>query len=251
MTTIPTNFLPDDYLEQRAQRRANGISLVLFVIVMAGVCGAFAVSRQQQQDVRRLQEAVNQRYQQAADRLEQLDQLRDKKRQMIHKARIAAGLVERVPRSVILAELTNNMPLSVSLLELNLDTKVVTPPVTATTALDKAKADRKEPAQPETPRSDILIDLTGVAPTDVDVAQFMTALSLSSLFTDLNLVFSQQVTIDQHDMRKFRVSLKIRDDVDARLAPGSESPKLTQNPMSDRVQFSPEIEPQMNADKRR
>ena len=41
-----SSFLPDDYLEQRAERRTNLISLVLFAVVMLGVFLAFLFTNQ-------------------------------------------------------------------------------------------------------------------------------------------------------------------------------------------------------------
>jgi hypothetical protein len=38
------SFLPDGYLENKAQRRANAICAVLFIIVMGGMWSAFNLS---------------------------------------------------------------------------------------------------------------------------------------------------------------------------------------------------------------
>ena len=120
-----SSFLPDDYVEKRKQHRTNVVNLTLFVVVMAAILGAFFVTDRQRTEVRSLQRDVNAQFEEAAKRLEQLDQLQVQKKQMVRKARVTGVLLERVPRSLILSELVNSMPSTVSLEELDLTTKVI------------------------------------------------------------------------------------------------------------------------------
>ena len=53
----------------------------------------------------------------AAQRIEQFNQLQGQKEKMLRKAKVTSVLIERIPRSVILAELINHMPGTLSLLE--------------------------------------------------------------------------------------------------------------------------------------
>ncbi len=98
------SFLPDDYLDQKAERRTNLISLVLFAVVMLGVFLAFLVTNQKWSDVKNHQERINAHYQEAAQQITELVELEEQKSEMLLRAEIAAALVERVPRSVLLAE---------------------------------------------------------------------------------------------------------------------------------------------------
>ena len=59
------SFLPDDYVEERLDLRANIMSGVLFVIVMLGVIGAFFVTNQKWQTIRTAQAEVAQKYEEA------------------------------------------------------------------------------------------------------------------------------------------------------------------------------------------
>ncbi len=136
------SFLPEDYLEKRTQRRTNVICLALFVVVMSGVIGAFFVTDAQSSELRKREIGVNQRFEEAAKRIEQFEQLQKNKQAMLRKAKITSVLIERVPRSIVLAELINNMPTTLSLLEMELETRVIKPrraSGVARTALDKAK----------------------------------------------------------------------------------------------------------------
>ena len=56
----------------------------------------------------------------------QVQQMQEKQRTMAHQAELTASLLEKVPRSFILAEITNGMPGGVSLLDFQLEARVIT-----------------------------------------------------------------------------------------------------------------------------
>ena len=74
------------------------------------------------------QQAINARYTQAAKDIEQLKQLEDQKQQMLGKAELTTSLIEKAPRSLLMAELVNRMPENLTLLELELASKKVEAP---------------------------------------------------------------------------------------------------------------------------
>ena len=67
---------------------------------------------------------------QAARPIEQFQKLQEKQRTMAMQAELTSSLIEKVPRSFLLAEMTNSLPTGVSLVDLVLDSrkKVVAPP---------------------------------------------------------------------------------------------------------------------------
>jgi len=238
------SFLAEDYLERRLQRRTNVISLTLFMIVMAGVVAAFFVTDRQRADVKRLREQVNVQSEEAAKRLEQLDQLQKRKQEILRKAAVTGVLLERVPRSIIVAEMVNSMPATVGLTDFELTTKVVTGPRPAT-AMDKAKQQKQQkdkqqaaPDEPVMPPTEVDIKLVGLAPTDVEVAQFMSALSQCRLFKDVNLAFSEESQLDERVLRRFRVEMSLRQDVDMTQYEPTRVARLKQNPMGDKFQIT-------------
>ena len=120
-----TSFLPEDYLDQKADRRTNVVSLSLFGIVMVAVFAAFLFTNQQWTQVKAAQASINSQYQEAASQIERLNELELQKNQMLNKAELAAALVERVPRSILLAELINRMPPRLGLLKFDLRSEIV------------------------------------------------------------------------------------------------------------------------------
>ena len=99
-------------------------------------------------------------------------------------------------------------------------------------------ANRTESDIPEIKPTTVTINLIGLAPTDVHVAQYMSALNQSELFYDVNLVFSEEEEIEDQIMRKFRIEMVLNQNVD----PLSLSPKqmprgLKQNPMGEKLRI--------------
>lgn len=240
------SFLPEDYLEKRIAQRTNVICLALFAVVMGGVIAAFLVTDQQRSEIRTLQEQVNGQFAEAARRLEQLEDLQKHKKQMIYKAKVTSALVERVPRSLILAEIINHMPTTLSLLEMDMETKALRTAPQPKTAMEREKLSSKskpdkagdEPAEVQIAPTELTVDMVGVAPTDVEVSDFMLALGNHPLFRDVNLQFSEEVKIDEQPMRKFRVELKVNQEADlGAIEPTLVSRELKQNPMGRTIQI--------------
>jgi len=141
--------------------------------------------------------------------------------------------------------LINHMPATLSLLEFELDTKKVRNSSRPRTALEREKLNIQSRQSQEqdsqivdiTP-TELNICMVGVAPTDVEVSHFMSALSSHSLFNDVNIQFSEQVSIEAKNMRKFRIELLVNQDVNVEsMEPTMVRRGLNQNPMSDKIQI--------------
>lgn len=238
------SFLPEDYIEKRAQRRTNFICVTLFIIVMSAVVAAYFVSDEQRREVRDQWTDVNRRVAEAGRLLEQLDELQKRKDQMVRKAKITGTLVERVPRTLILSQVINNMPATLSLFEFELETTVVQAPTQAKTKLQKAKAKAKAKSKdddetlPEPDKTRVVISIEGVARTDVEVAQFMTDLKNLPLFSSVNLGFSEEIKIQDEPMRKFKIQAVVNQDLDLEnFEPLMVKRELKQNPMGNTIEI--------------
>ncbi|QQE12007.1 PilN domain-containing protein [Planctomycetota bacterium] len=231
------SFLPEDYLEKRVARRTNVICISLFVIVTAAIVATFFITDKQVDDLQKQQLSVNHRYEEAAANLEKLEQLQNQKLEMIHKAEVTCVLVERVPRSRLLAEMTNHMPLSMNLLEFKLETKEEQNSRRARTSLERAKQtqNNKKDAEKQlivVPEKITTIQVVGLAPTDVEVAQFLTALSAHPLFISPLLQFSEETEVVDRKMRRFRITMKLNQKVKMQdVAPKLVRRELKNNPM--------------------
>lgn len=224
-----TSFLPEDYLARQAERRTNALSLTLFVVVMAAVFGAFLVTNRQAAQIKVAQASINAQFKEAAVRIEELNQLEEQKERMLNKAEIAAALVERVPRSILLAELINRMPSRLSLQEFQLRSVAVkkAPPkqTSATSRLSerksasergKTKEEATEDRTVQAPEYTVDVVMVGVAATDLEISRYISELNAYPLLKDVTLKYSVQTTINDEQLREFRVEMRLDPRADVR-----------------------------------
>ncbi len=238
-----SSFLPEEYLQKRAEQRTVVLCVVLLVLVVAGLVGVYLHILKLESDEMAKSAAVSMQYDEAVQRIEQLEEVETHKEEMRRKASIVAQLVERLPRSRIVAELVNHMPLSMSWEELDLQTRLI-PVARPRTEIEAAKARRangeKVEQTPEpAPLQEIELVLVGLTKTDVQLAQFMSSLQRSPFFEDLNLKYSQEVMIEGMAVRRFRIDLKVNGDIDLEVHTPTlvDRAQLRQNPMGTRVQI--------------
>ena len=212
------SFLPDDYLERKAQRRTNAVCGVLFLAVMGGIGAAFTLSEKATKQVDAAFAKTEDEYLTEAKRIQQVKEMQEKQKRMAHQAELSASLLEKVPRHHILAEITNlTEPSGVFLFDFNLDAKqrIRSAPVDTTKTAYEAKKLAKAgtvpavAAPPEPRVYDVAMKLTGVADTDVQVATFLSKLSRSKIFRDVNLVISDEFELEERKLRKFQIELTL------------------------------------------
>jgi len=211
------SFLPDDYMERKQRRRTNAICAVLFCVVISAIGGAFTVTERSMREIEKQYTEVERQYTDAAKRIEQVNQLQEKQRTMAHQAELTASLLEKVPRSKVLAKITNGIPTGVSLLDFAMSSHLSTaPPPAPKTAFEVRKAEieagRGVTAFASQPRVyEVTMRLTGVAPNDVQVAQFIAKLDRSSMFDDVNLLFTDEFVAGDKEqrLRKFQIEMTL------------------------------------------
>jgi hypothetical protein len=192
---------------------------VLFFVVISAIGGAFTVTERSMREIDQQHADVTQQYTDAAKRIVQVQQMQEKQRTMAHQAELTASLLEKMPRSFILAEITNDIPTGVSLLDFSLSSSVMTRPVPPKTAFELRQS-QLAPAAPQIasitaaqPRVyDVQMKVTGVAATDVQVSTFMAKLSLCTKFQDVNLLFTEEFKAAEANgqkLRKFEIELKL------------------------------------------
>lgn len=238
------SFLPRDYVAGKAERRATLTLLVIFTVVMVAIVSAFMVTSQQWNEVRRQQRMIDASYAEEQVKIQQLRELEQQRAELVDKAEVTTALIDRVPRSVLLAEIVTRMPGRVTLLEVRLESKRIhaaTPPPAAGGAQGRAAGVRsisttartnpqnapsrgrggaaEAPARPkvEPPRFESSLTLIGVATVNNDVADFLAALKLCPLLEQADLHHIQVTIIDDIERRKFEIRARIRPDADATL----------------------------------
>ncbi|MCH2133989.1 MAG: PilN domain-containing protein [Phycisphaerales bacterium] len=219
------SFLPTEYTEQRIDRRTHILAMLLFIVVMAAVFTAFLWKRNEWKQVELVRQDVETRYQAAGEKVNHLMELKEAQQATVRRAELAAALVEKVPRSILLAELINNMPPGLGLHELTLDsTRLIAPKETASATGRKPRSDTrtaKANEPPEPPRYHTRLALTGFAPTDVHVSEFLSALNDHPLLVDVNLVSSQETVSEDRTVREFKLTASLQPMADVRSLGGN------------------------------
>jgi len=172
-----------------------------------------------------LRAVVEQQYREAGRQIEQLKLLEDRKAGLVRKVELSANLLERVPRSHILALLTNALPSDTSLQVLVMSTVEVEVPVpkTAATKGDDAPAAKgsKSKRPEKTRRQEIQFRVDGLAVTDVQVAEYIARLTADPLFEEVNLKFSEEFPYEPGvTMRRFELTFRLSPEAQKLLASG-------------------------------
>lgn len=240
--TQGASFLPEDYVRRRAEMRANFISLGLFGVVMFGVVGAFFVTNRQWMTVREEQRSVNQEYAAEARKIEQLQGIEDQKTEMISKAELTTALLEKVPRSILLAELITRMPPEVTLLELALSSRRIAtegapqaekkakpragslskpgpkPDEKAKPGDKGAKGPAAPPEKPKVvpPKFEFTLKLDGVARVNNDITDYLAALNACPLIEAVELTYIKSKVLSDTELREFEITARIKPLADAR-----------------------------------
>jgi hypothetical protein len=188
---------------------------------MAGLGGSFVTIKIRQRACAAKESLVNARMTQIQESIRQFEELQTKRKAMMKAALTTAELLEPVPRSVLLASFTNNLPPGVSLLKLTLIQKE---PVQSsqsasggpTNKYQAAQAEKAAASQQKLPREKSLethIDISGMAPSDLQVAAYIEQLISSSLLDDVELVESKEYKVEDTTFRQFKLTAKLRPDV--------------------------------------
>ncbi|HEX40434.1 MAG TPA: hypothetical protein ENN81_00010 [Phycisphaerales bacterium] len=209
------NFVPDDYVQNTESRRTNLLCLLLLVLVMGGLVGSFVIIKVRQRACAAEEMMVGEKMAAIQKAITQFEQLQVKRKEMMKNALTTAELLEPVPRSVLLASLTNNLPTGASLSRLKLIQKQAKTPPPAPAPAAAAGARPSAPEPPYSPEKliETHIDIEGVAPSDLQVASYIESLGRSTLLQDVALVESTEQTIDEAKFRRFKLTAMLRKEV--------------------------------------
>jgi Tfp pilus assembly protein PilN len=238
-----SSFLPDEYIRRRADRRNAVVSLLLFIVVMTGVVGAFVVTNRQWISVRAEQAQVAADFKAESEKIRQLEQLEDQRAEMIERAIVATSVIERVPRSILLAEIINRLPERTAITDVTMTSRRINdraagrPGAAPTPASMQAgrsssgpsartpggqrqagasgkAAPAREPERP--PQIEFTLVIQGLAVSDAHVADFQTALRGVELLSGVELIESRDSVVNDVTLKDFRIEARILPGADVR-----------------------------------
>lgn len=209
------DFLPTDYGERRGRRQANLVCLVLCAaaaVVLGGVAG---ITLLRKAHVYKKRQAVEGEYREASRKIDQLKELEQRKEGLLRKVELSTDLLERVPRSHLVARVTNAMPEHMTLQVLTMTTEEIDVPVKAVPASHDSKQDtnkksRKKEAIPTVRVPLVQFEIDGLAETDVQVAEYIKTLTADPFFEEVNLKFSEEFPFEEGvQLRRFEIVFRL------------------------------------------
>lgn len=220
---VDVNFVPDDYTQSNESHRTNFIYLVLFAVLMTALGGSFAALKIRQRDRIADEELVNKKLAEEQEAIKQLEELQAKRKEMMKTALTTAELIEPVPRSILLASLTNNLPTGVSLSDLKLVQKQgkQTTPAAPTSQYQAAQARKSSGEEAQQAAASVNpekllethIDIGGIAPSDLQVSKYMERMTHSNVLDNVELVESKEYKVEGNTLRQFKLRAMLKKDV--------------------------------------
>ena len=212
------NFVPDDYVQNNRSQKINLIYLGLFAVVMAGMTAFFVSIKLRERSCEAEAKLLSERIGQMQEKLKQIDNFQAKRREIMKTALTTMELLEPVPRSVLMALLTNNLPQGVSLTKVKFEQKQVSNDTAKKTKsiskFQKKSAQTKETLRTHAPLlqqnlRQTKIFLQGIAPSDLQVADYINLLSNSRLLDNVAMIESREIKEDDTVLRQFTLTAEV------------------------------------------
>ncbi len=231
------SFLPAEYVKNKSQVRANFFALLLFTMVMAGVIGAFVVNHQRWRTVHAQAQTISTQFAEEASKIDQLKALEAQRAELLDRAEVVTALIDRVPRSVLMAEIVRDLPEGVVLTLVGLDGERARPPAPPADPKARAKAPStrsiasKGPAPAETkpapekvmpPRFTHTVTVEGLSTENEKIADYLGSLKNSPLFSDVELALIAGTIVEDVGYRRFKMTMKLKEQANARQVAGVE-----------------------------
>jgi len=216
---LNVNFVPDDYVQNNESRRTNLMYFVLLAVVMVALVGSFVTIKIRQRGYCAQEKLINTKLTQIQEAIKQFEELQAKRKTMMKTALTTAELLEPVPRSILLASLTNNLPLGVSLLRLSMVQNEFkrASRVVGSTSKYRATQAKMASAQSQDSQEKLLetnMEIEGIAPSDLQVAAYIERLSSSvGLLDNVALVESKEHKIEDGTFRRFKLTAMLKKNV--------------------------------------
>jgi Tfp pilus assembly protein PilN len=228
---VKINFMPDEYVESNESRRINFIYLTLLALVVASLGGLIVAITIRKQAFAVEEKIINQKMAKVQEGIRKSEEFHEKRKVMMETAMTTAELFEPVPRSILLALLTNQLPPGVSFLDLSLiqqEQSIAatsqTPTKTKYDIEQELKAAAKKPQVSPENMLETLITIEGIAPSDLEVASYIERLSDSPLLDDVALVESteskssaKQNSKNEYmtdSFKKFKLTAKLKNNIE-------------------------------------
>ena len=199
------DFLPNRIEVQRARRHRLTVQAHLTAVCLTGLVVLGYVFQARVRTAQAELAMLGGRGNAVEKQLGMKESLERELADLMIKKRIEEQLGRRVGTLGVLAEIEHVMPESMALIKLTMETVEVRVPVkSAGQNRSNRPVDRNQEKEQVVKR--VRLTLTGMAPNDVDVANFIGQLAGSKVFENVNMGYARNVMFRSRGARKFQVS---------------------------------------------
>jgi Tfp pilus assembly protein PilN len=199
-------FLPAWYPKVRQRKRMVALQTWITLLVI-GALGLWVLLAQRNVHAREVElTSLSSDLSQSETDLQRLENLQDVQRDLGRQMEIYRKIGDAAPTTRVMTTLEQMMPRDMSLLDLSMETDQTPQPTGATLA---ARASRHKPAGADSSNPRLRFRMHGVAPTDMDLAEFLAKLTGKAFFQNVELLFSHERTDHGHIMREFEVAFSM------------------------------------------
>ncbi len=198
-------FIPTWYPQVRRRRRMVVLQAWMTLVVLAGLGTWVTLAARNTRDFQARLNRVDRELTASRSELKVIEELMTLRKELMKQSQVLAKVGSHAEAARLLATLDEAMPKSTALLELSLTTEE-THPVSLAGARAAQEKDRGMERR-------LNIKLTGVAPTDVEVAGFLDNLTGKPFLEDVRMTGSKPRLDNGRVMREFEVyfSLNLND----------------------------------------
>jgi Tfp pilus assembly protein PilN len=196
-------FLPQWYSQLEHRRRTVMLQLWIALALVAGLGLWLTLVKRNQRAAECAMATISGELAQTNTQLQQMDRLESLRRQWRQKAEVLGRLGIHVESGKLIGKLAEALPENVSLLGLNAETEETPLPLSAA-----AMAALKNPASPPMDRR-LRVRVQGVAPTDVELATFLTELNKVPFLEQVTPTYARDLPESGHILREFEVTFSV------------------------------------------
>lgn len=203
------NLLPEGYLRQRLQYRVDMLCVLLFGIVMVSIMTAETISSRQIEETRVTHERVVERYSVAAEQVQDFFALRAEKLKLMKEAEVISAIAERIPRSLLLAMVTNMCPKDMTLTNINVTDTIIVQQVDPEEQKRRKRMTEeereKEKAKQPPPPTQLNMAISGLSANYNEITQFLQKLKNSPIMADVDVDFTRERRLQDRMLLEFRI----------------------------------------------
>ena len=207
------NLLPKEYVKQRLQYRIDMLCVLLFGLVMVSIMTAETISSKKVHDTQVIHASVAARFGEAAEFINNFFVLQRTKNDLLKEAQVISTMSDRVPRSFLLAMITNYCPEDVTLNDVIISERVI---------MDKSETENKKTRkisnrktgeaaekekEKEPPKTQMAIELTGVSENYASIASLLQAFKLNPLMESVDLEYTREKRTPDLVLLDFKMEL--------------------------------------------